>query len=336
MFMSRKKLSLGLSATALVFCGVCVSPVSAAPAGSVKGSEFHHLKSIFEPSAVQQLADGRLLVIEDEPDRAFSLLKIASNGTLTEDDAADTALMKSIKGRLSDLEALAVDAGGYIYASTSYSKTKKGERQPERERLVRFKLEGNSVKDMRDAPNIKEALKKAQNVHKAVQGKIGRNVDFENLDIEAMVYDDAGKRLLLGLREPLANGISMIIPINNPAAMFEKKAAPVFGETVFLDIKGSGIRSLDYDPETKVYSITNEVRNPDGGKDYSQLWFWNGDAKSPARPVNLPEIKSLKNAEAVGFAKFNGKQHLVVMGDEGSKKKQRPARYFIIDAAKLK
>ena len=68
---------------------------------------------VFEPSAVQQLPDGKLLIAEDEPNHAFSIISIDKTGRFVEDEALDTRVITGFKRRLSDLEALARDDEGF-------------------------------------------------------------------------------------------------------------------------------------------------------------------------------------------------------------------------------
>jgi len=67
------------------------------------------LRDIYEPSAVQQLTDGRLLVVEDEATRAFSVLTPSPDGSLAENPTTDLKLIRGAGRKLNDLEALTVD-----------------------------------------------------------------------------------------------------------------------------------------------------------------------------------------------------------------------------------
>ena len=44
---------------------------------------FQPLTGLYEPSAIQQLPDGRFLVVEDEKDHSFSLLTLSASGNAT-------------------------------------------------------------------------------------------------------------------------------------------------------------------------------------------------------------------------------------------------------------
>lgn len=306
--------------------------------GMGHAAEHAQFQNIYEPSAVQPLADGRLLVVEDESARAFSVLKINADNTLSEDAAATETLRQSLRGELSDLESLTVDAQGRFYAATSHSELKAnqgGGRRAQRERIVRFAISNNRIQDMRDGPNLKEALQKSAAVQQAVQGQAGGPVDFSRMNLEGMAYNPKSKQLLLGLREPQVNGKSLIVTVKNPDALFDRGAAPEFGEVFALDLKGSGVRSLMYHAASNTYLIANETYKTDTDKPSSQLWLWDGRTQSAPRKVHLPELATLKNAEALAVTTVRGKPQLVVLGDNGSTKKQRGASYFIVDASRI-
>ena len=86
-----------------------------------QGPAFKPLTGIFEPSAIQQLPDGRFLVVEDEKSHPLSLVTIGSDGSV--DSAALTAgLFQMFSGfwKLDDLEGLALDRAGFVYGITSH------------------------------------------------------------------------------------------------------------------------------------------------------------------------------------------------------------------------
>ena len=331
----------GLLASVIAFVSVksiqSIMPVLADTGRTVKlrNLGINDFENIYEPSAVQQLPDGRLLVVEDESSRAFSLMRFAEDGTLYEDEALDVRLIPGFKRKLSDLEGLAKDNDGYIYAVTSHSKNKKGERRPDREHMVRFKIEGSEVHEVSYFSNLKDALLKAHDLQKIIKSRIGTEVDFDNINIEGLLYDRKQNRLMLGFREPMVNNLSMIVVISNPKEMFERDAAPKFSDAIFLELQGGGIRALSYDPVLDTYMIVNEIKGYEDNT-YSQLWTWNGDAKTAPEPVALPGIINLNNVESIDSITINGESRLMIMSDEGSEKKQRPAKYMMLDYNQLK
>ncbi|MDO5639096.1 MAG: DUF3616 domain-containing protein [Neisseria sp.] len=330
----------GLLASVIAFIGVKsvqnIVPVLADTGQTIKlrSLGIHDFDNIYEPSAVQQLADGRLLVVEDESSRAFSLMKFAEDGTLYEDEALDVRLIRGFRRKLSDLEGLAKDNQGYIYATTSHSRNKKGERRPDREHMIRFKIEGNDVRDVRYFSGLTDALDNDPGLRKLIRSKIDADVDFEKINIEGLLYDRKQNRLLLGFREPMVNELSMIIVIDNPKALFEEKAKPRFSDAIFLNLSGGGIRALSYDPVLDTYMIVNEIVGYEGNT-YSQLWTWNGNPNSEPEPVALPDIINLNNVESIDSVTIDGESRLMIMSDEGNEKKNRPAKYMMLDYDQL-
>ena len=107
---------------------------------------FRTLNGIYEPSAIQQLPDGRFLVVEDEKLHPFSLLSISPEGSVSsaplspEPLEAGDALWK-----LDDLEGVALDRSGYLYAITSHSRDGDGDEKKSRDKLLRFRIEGAEI-----------------------------------------------------------------------------------------------------------------------------------------------------------------------------------------------
>ena len=69
---------------------------------------FRPLAGLFEPSAIQQLPDGRFLVVEDEKDHSFSLVTLSANG-----DVSGVVPGGDPIWTLDDLEGLALDGAVY-------------------------------------------------------------------------------------------------------------------------------------------------------------------------------------------------------------------------------
>jgi hypothetical protein len=328
----------GLLVSVLVFLSVkLIMGVTGAGAPVVVQTHYQGISSfsdIYEPSGVQQLPDGRILVVEDEPQRAFSILGIAADGTLTEDPAADVRLIRAFGRRFSDLEALTSDDQGRIYAITSHSTDEKGRRRADREQFVRFRIQGNMVSDIASVTALRDALAGDQALQAAIAQQTGEQADFSQLDIEGLSYRSLSQDLLLGLRHPVVGGRSIIVPITNPDAMFNSGSAPVFGKPVLLELNGGGIRAISYDPVLSAYVISNEIRGEDGRK-VSQLWLWSGDADDPPSQLHLPGMINLANVESIDSVMVHGQPRLLLMSDEGDAKKNRPARYMFLDYKEL-
>lgn len=100
-----------------------------------------------------------------------------------------------------------------------------------------------------------------------------------------------------------------------------------------LDI-GGGIRALSFDPVLETFLIVNEVENEEGKKT-SRLWTWAGSQKDVPEPLFLPSIINLDNVEAIDSVNIAGEDRLIIMTDDGSAKKQRPAKYLFLNYEQL-
>ena len=301
----------------------------------MRNAGISQFKGIYEPSGVQQLEDGRLLIVEDEPTRALSIVEFRPDGSLAENVALDNRLLSSFRRKLNDLEAVTMSAGGFVYAITSHSRTKKGVREQAREQLLRFKIRGNDLVDSGVYMGLTDRLKKSGVFERALENSVDKNVSFQVINIEALNFDKEGRRLLLGFREPLIDGKSMIVVVENPVGMFERGEQPKFAEDVILlDLEGGGIRSLAYDPVKDLYLMVNEARGADG-KNHFQLWSWTGAFDEQPTRVELRGMTGLENVESIAPVIINGESKLLIVSDDGDIKMHRQAKYMLLEYEQL-
>ena len=328
----------GLLASLAAFIGVKTLPSlltsPASNAAELRALGINMFNGVYEPSAVQQLPDGKLLIAEDEPNHAFSIVSIDKTGRFIEDEALDTRVITGFKRRLSDLEALARDDEGFIYALTSHSRTRKGNRSPDREHLMRFKIQDGNVLGLTSYDNLTQVLETDHKLHDLIRERTKAEVSFEEINIEGMAFDPVKKRLVLGFRDPEFNNMALVAFISNPKDVFERNAQPEFDEVAVLDIDGGGIRSLNYDPVLKNYVIANEVKDENGQK-FSQLWTWSGNPTDEPQKISLPNLQHITNVEAVDSITINGKPQMILMGDEGNASQKITAKYMLVDYSQL-
>ena len=328
----------GLLASLAAFIGVKTLPSlltsPASNAAELRALGINMFNGVYEPSAVQQLPDGKLLIAEDEPNHAFSIVSIDKTGRFIEDEALDTRVITGFKRRLSDLEALARDDEGFIYALTSHSRTRKGNRSPDREHLMRFKIQDGNVLGLTSYDNLTQVLETDHKLNDLIRERTKAEVSFEEINIEGMAFDPVKKRLVLGFRDPEFNNMALVAFISNPKDVFERNAKPEFDEVAILDIDGGGIRSINYDPVLKNYVIANEVKDENGQK-FSQLWTWSGNPTDEPQKISLPNLQHITNVEAVDSITINGKPQMILMGDEGNASQKITAKYMLVDYSQL-
>ncbi|MBA3032407.1 MAG: DUF3616 domain-containing protein [Gammaproteobacteria bacterium] len=295
---------------------------------------FLALTGIYEPSAIQQLPDGRFLVVEDEKTQPFSLVTIRADGTVASSPLVTaTPDNNSDFKKLDDLEGLAIDTAGFIYAITSHSRNNAGAVKKSREKLVRFRIEG----DRAVAPVVVTELKAALSAAHPVLATAAAVRDVKadgGLNIEALEMTPDRQRLLIGFRSPLLDRRAIIASIENPVAVFEKGEAPrIAPRLVMLDLGGHGIRGLSYVPALAGYLV---VSGPVAKEQVQfQLWFWSGQATERPRRVSVPGLPGFEHAEGVSPAIIDGRQRIIIVSDDGSRKDQRFARYLLLDPEQL-
>ncbi|MBT9594836.1 MAG: DUF3616 domain-containing protein [Vitreoscilla sp.] len=300
--------------------------------GRVPG--FKPLPGIYEPSAIQQLPDGRFLVVEDEKEHPLSLVTFGADGTVNATAlTAGVLQMFNSFWNLDDLEALAADGAGFVYAITSHSRDGDGDSKTSREKLVRFRVEADRVV----APKVVDGLIAALTSQHALLAAAARVRDVKahgGLNIEGLEISPDRQQLLLGFRSPLHDGRALIARVENPVAVFDSDEAPRIAALLEeLDLGGHGIRSLAYIPTLDAYLI---IGGPTSREPASfDLWRWSGRPGSPARRVTLPGQSSFEKAEGIGTAVIGGMEKILIVSDDGDRSAQRAAGYLLFDPAQL-
>lgn len=295
---------------------------------------FQPLTGIYEPSAIQQLPDGRFLVVEDEKSHPLSLVTIDADGSV--DTTALTAglfQMFSEFWKLEDLEGLTLDHAGFVYGITSHSRDDDGDEKKSREKLVRFRVEGKRVVE----PKVVVGLKQALTMQHAVLAAAAHVRDVKTsggFNIEALEISPDQTRLLIGFRSPLHDGRALIASVENPSAIFESdevpRIAPVLEE---LDLGGHGIRGLSYVPAMGAYLVIGGPASREPA--HFDLWRWSGEPGAPAQRVTVSGLRSFEKAEGVSPAVVGGMERIVIVSDDGNRDVGRSANYLLLDPAQL-
>lgn len=291
-------------------------------------------QGIYEPSAAVQLPDGRLLIVEDEKERAFNILSFRADGSLIEDPALDARITEQFGRNLSDLEGLAIDGDAYIYAITSHSVKSDGGRSPAREELVRFRIQGDRVEDVSFFSELLRQLQSSDILRDALAATADETVDFSAVNIEGLAWNSTQDSLMIGFREPLIDDKSLVITLSNPQAVFADEAAPEFTEATLLDLDGGGVRSMNFDPVLGQYVIVNEVDLGDGPP-VPHLWAWSGAPDDAPVEMQLPRMIDLKNVESIDSITVNRQSRLMLSSDDGNEKDGRPASYILLEHDQL-
>ncbi len=294
---------------------------------------FRPLTGVYEPSGIQQLRDGRLLVVEDEKAHPFSLV------TLGRDEASAVPLRPGLFEfddefwKLDDLEALALHSSGYIFAMTSHSRDGQGREKKPREKLARFRVDGNDVVDKQVVRGLKAALIAAH----PVLARAAAVLDVKNrggLNIEAIEFAPDTGHLWLGFRSPVPNGQAILAAVENPSAMFDTGEPPrIAPELVKLTLNGHGLRGMAWVASLGGYLL---IAGPMAEEQVPfRLWFWSGQAQTHPRRVTVPGLTGFAHAEGVCSAIVEGREVIVIVSDDGDRAVGRCASYMLAEPHQL-
>ena len=295
---------------------------------------FQPLTGVYEPSAILQLPDGRFLVAEDEKEHPLCLVTIGADGKV-ETEALTGGLLQMFSSfwNLDDLEGLAADQGGFVYGITSHSRDDDGNEKRSREKLVRFRVEGDRVVERKVVDGLKAALTSRHAVL-AAAAQVRDVKGSGGLNIEGLAIGPDQQQLLLGLRSPLRDGRALIVRVENPSAIFHAGEAPRIAALLDeLDLGGLGIRDLSYVPALDAYLIIGGPPSREPGS--FGLWCWSGQPDAPARRVTVPGLRSFEKAEGISPAVVDGRERIVIVSDDGSRAAKRAAGYLLLDPAQL-
>jgi hypothetical protein len=295
---------------------------------------FQPLPGVFEPSAIQQLPDGRLLVVEDEKEHPFTLLGIAGGNISAHALHPGLFEFDDAFWKLDDLEGLALDAAGRVCAITSHSRNAGGETKKPREKLVRFRVEGDDIVDRQVVRDLKPALVAAHPLLAAAAGI--QDVKNEGgLNVEALEFDPHTGALWIGFRSPVPEGRAILARLENPDEVFDAGAPPrIARELVRLDLGGHGLRGMAWVPALAGYLL---VSGPVAREQLPfRLWLWSGKSAAAARQIAVPGLAGFGHAEGVCPARIDGRDLIVLVSDDGDRELGRCANYLLLDPGELR
>jgi hypothetical protein len=296
-----------------------------------KFEKFRQFEQIYEPSGVQQLPDGRFVVVEDEAVHPLGVFSLQPDGQVSEQPLYRSSLFSwsstnRVLNTLEDLEAVAVDERGRVYAITSHSRKENGKRDDKREQLTRFGLEGEQVVDFEVLRGLRKKISKQ---HKSLKDatRIRDVKDGDGFNIEGLSFDAARQKLLIGLRSPLAGENAIIVVLENPRAAFDhEEKLRISDRLIELDLAGGGIRAMCYDPYLGGYLIISRKPNK-----AFKLWLWSGNPDESPQRLRIPGLKNLRQAEGVTPVLIDDRPAgILIVSDDGTGLKRKPGHYLFL------
>lgn len=134
----------------------------------------------------------------------------------------------------------------------------------------------------------------------------------KGLNIEALCASADGNTLYIGFRNPRPSSKAIVVPLNNPRQVIENQKPPIFADPILWDLKGYGIRSMEYSNFHRAYFLIAGPHNDDPAQ--FVLYRWSG--KINEQPLFIGAINPDFNPEALVV--FKNSPKLLLLSDDGS------------------
>ena len=289
----------GLMLTALVSAGF-VAKLSSAPGDPARISG-----GTFEASGVVHVpATQGVLFVDDGRTREVFWMELSADGS-----QKAAAIPVPLDADVTDLEGMTHD-GTSVYVVGSQSK-KTGF---DGDGLVRFRFNAaaRTVEGVERIQGLKQWL--AANVAE-LKGS-GSVIGDAALNIEGLAWDPKRERLLLGLRAPVVDGQSLIVPLqfkNRSDGFRAENLVVESGKAIRLPLNGAGIRSIEYDTPSDTFRVITGAGLDKENRDF-RVVEWAGDG-STVREVT--RYSSRLKPEGITRATIEGRPRTVIVFDTG-------------------
>lgn len=311
---------------------VLVGPaICSEPAG-----EFLVFRGASDASAAVIVSEDMIIVADDE-NNILRIYDINKAGNPVSSFDMTSFLDIEPNHPEADIEG-ATRVGQRIYWITSHGRNKNGKLRPNRCRFfatdllvenenVRLRTAGkpykNLVNELLKTPashrlGLDKATRFGVKLKKKDREKLAPKK--EGLNIEGLCASPDGRKLYIGFRNPrpidkkTGRAKAIVIPLLNPDRIIENGEKPVFGEPMWWDLKGLGIRGMEYSIFHKTFFII--AGGPDEGGGFT-LYRWSGSADSQ------PELQRKLDFDRSEFSPetmipFEKSGRLLMLSDDGT------------------
>jgi len=276
-----------------------------------------------DASAAVALADNRFLVASDEVN-IFQVYNSNHGGAYEQEIDFGHFLNLPHPSNEADVEASA-SLNGVTYWLGSHGRNSAGEL-----RWQRHQFFATTIVDHGDLVVVKQfGISYTGLITDLLQCHWFRHLTSERLD-PAVIADLSPKvygavniegltswqnGLLIGFRNPIPDNKALLVPLLNATDVVLNGAHAQYGDPIYFDLNGRGIRSIDYWPARNLYIVASG--SFDGVKD-CEFFTWSGNRADPPQLINLGSLGDL-NPEAVVTYDGNAKSFFVLSDDGGDK-----------------
>lgn len=230
-----------------------------------------------------------------------------------------------------DIEG-ATTLGDYIYWLTSHGRNRDGKIRPSRYRFFATK----AVIKNNDITITPIGIPCKNLVHELVKDETMRKLDLgkatqfgavnltkrqrkklapkkQGLNIEALCASTDAKTIYIGFRNPRPDSKALVIPLSNPSQVIQGQP-PIFDEPILWDLKGLGIRAMEYSHFHKAYFI---IAGPHDESPGFALYRWSG--KIDSQPTFVRKIRLDKfNFTPEALVVFGNLPEFLLLSDDGT------------------
>jgi len=255
--------------------------------------------------------DERHFAVADDEDNVLRVYDARAGGEAVRKTNLSKQISLKKKGE-ADIEA-ATTLDGRAFWLSSHGRNAKGDEDPNRSLVIttevptlddRVEVEGEVYRDLLHDLEQAPALERYR---LAAAAQLAPK-DPGGLNIEGLTATPDGQ-LLVGFRSPLAGGRALIVPIENPSALYSA-GKPVFGAPIELDLGGLGVRSLSW---WRGSYLVAAGPTTEGGP--ARLYRWGGGAAAPRLVAESAFVGA--NPEAFFTAEAN--DEILVLSDDGTR-----------------
>jgi hypothetical protein len=237
----------------------------------------------------------------------------------------------SAKG-VDDMEGLASDGRGELYALASQSLNSGGLVKKSRTRLVSIVLKKSEGRLRGIIDNFRGEL---LDTYTWLQAYEAGRPKKGGIDVEGIAYDGSGDRMWIGFRGPLVSADdsakpgdrAILLQLNAVSKGWRSRVLSAGdwdkGNPILLDLGGHGVRDLYYDGKHQLYILSGKL-GPDEAEDGGKPKLWRYDVKQkrlkivgdiPKVPANPGDMSTLVAPEGVCAIRIAGQKKLVVVYD---------------------
>jgi hypothetical protein len=219
--------------------------------------------------------------------------------------------------KVDDIEAAATYKNK-LYLLSSHSLNKRGDQDPSRELILEIEQftgsKDKAVAHVARVATLKGIVGKLEELTKKYKGKLEKNQDKPNIEIEGLAIDKHGCAYI-GLRHPLLQierqGFAIVLRMSVDSIFSASPEAKINILRLEYRSKGYGITSLEYDPETGEILILGN--SPKKDKFFPpKLWVWRPNDD----PIQTPRLS--KNWSLMMPQIFKAKPEAIVLhADKG-------------------